>query len=100
MDTPSMAAVLRFSRYRERPALAAAPAGAAPGATGPRCNCPCMALLEVVHWRVWPAGLGLWLAGLGQAAAAPAAPGASGQPHHPGLGAGTGPGVGPRDSRG
>ena len=74
MDTPSMAAVLRFSRYRERPALAAEPAGAGPGATGPRCNCPCMALLEVVHWRVWAAGLGLWLAGLGQAAAAPAAP--------------------------
>ena len=75
--------------------MAAAPAAAAPGATGPRCNCPCMVLLEVVHWRVWAAGLG-WLAGLGQAAAAT---GASGQPHHPGLGAGTGPGVGPRDSR-
>ena len=40
MDTPSMAAVLRFSRYRERPALAAAPAGAAPGATAPA-------------WRSW-----------------------------------------------
>ena len=75
MDTPSMAAVLRFSRYRERPALAAAPAGPAPGATGPRCHCPCMARLEVGHGRGWPAGRDWgWRAGLGQAAAAPAAP--------------------------
>ena len=96
MDTPSMAAVLRFSRYRERPALAAAPAGAAPGATGPRCNCPCMALLEVVHWRVWAAG---WL-GAGCCYTCTCCPSsASGQPQQPGLGEGTGPDVGPRDSR-
>ena len=49
MDTPSMAVVLRFSQKRERPALAAALAGAAPGATGPRCNCPA--------WRSWPQAL-------------------------------------------
>ena len=100
-----VAVILRFYRWREhlllRGCLCLPSLGLATSIWGSWCRCS--SRLPGACWRVWGAGLGLWLAGwLGAGCCytctcCPSS--ASGQPHQPGLGAGTGPGVSPRDSR-
>ena len=69
-----VAVILRFYRWREhlllRGCLCLPSLGLATSIWG--CRCKCSSSLPGACWRVWGAGLGLWLAGLGQAAATPA----------------------------